>query len=724
MNKKDIRRRLEGFDAPEPSPELLDRIKDEIPEELPISEEPPARFQRRREGAHWWQIAAALMLLVGGGWLGWTWMVDPTGPRLSDLASERSTGEPPASARSRQNHAPAAEDLDLAEPLAPPDAAADAPKRAAKAAPSAVSTPARGAESEKAAAGALEESLPVERSASSARADESLQRQIAGAAGRHSKDEVQQRGRNARETISAPAEADRRVREERPAASPPPPALSSPAAMRIASQSEARESKVSAPSTGGTAEPNDQPYGDVFFRSSGVNPFVDTEDDALSTFGLDVDSGAYTLARRYLSDGHLPPPEAIRPEEFINYFGYGDRASAREDFALHAEGAPWPFPRGDRYYAVRFGIRAREVSLAERKPATLIFTVDVSGSMNRENRLELVKGTLLMLLDQLGRDDRIALVTYGTRGEILLQPTSDHEAIRQAIARLQPDGSTNAEEGLMLAYDLANRHYRRGAINRVILCSDGVANVGRTGPDSILERIGASARRGIELTTVGFGMGNYNDVLMEQLADRGNGQYAYVDRPAEAHRVFVENLTGTLQTIARDAKVQVEFNPEAVSRYRLIGYENRDIRDERFRDDTVDAGEIGAGHAVTALYEIKLQPGISREARVATLNLRYKDVDGGDRVVEIDRSIEVRDLHSSWDRAPESLRLATLVATFAEVLKDSFWAKNVSPTDLAGRVRALAEDRADARLDELSALVRAAAPLVEKQRRARNGPDE
>jgi Ca-activated chloride channel family protein len=211
---------------------------------------------------------------------------------------------------------------------------------------------------------------------------------------------------------------------------------------------------------------------------------------------------------------------------------------------------------------------------------------------------------------------------------------------------------------------------------------------------------------------------------MEQLANRGNGQYAYVDSPAEARRVFVENLTGTLQTIARDAKVQVEFDPKTVASYRLIGYENRDIADDRFRDDAVDAGEIGAGHSVTALYEIKLNPGVPRGARVATLNLRYKDVDGGDRVVEIDRSIEVRDLHSSWDRAPESLRLATLVATFAELLKESYWAKEVSPKDLERRIAALADDRDDVRTRELSAFVRAAAPLIDRQRRGRTDPEE
>jgi Ca-activated chloride channel family protein len=470
------------------------------------------------------------------------------------------------------------------------------------------------------------------------------------------------------------------------------------------------------PSTGGTAEPNDQPYGDVFFKTYGTNPFIDTEDDALSTFGLDVDTGSWGVARRYLSDGHLPPAEAIRVEEILNSFRYGDRAPLRDDFAVYSDAAPWPFARGERYHALRFGIRSREVSAANRKAATLIFTVDVSGSMAREDRLELVKRALYLLIDQLDERDRIGLVVYGTNGEVLLEPTSDHGAIRRAIDRLTPEGSTNAEEGLILAYKLAGAHFRRGEINRVILCSDGVANVGRTGPESILESIGEWARRGIELTTVGFGMGNYNDVLMEQLADRGNGQYAYVDSLAEARKVFVENLTATLQTIARDTKVQVEFEPSAVARYRLLGYENRDIADDRFRDDSVDAGEIGAGHAVTALYEIKLQPHVGRNERIATLRLRYKDVDNGDRVREIEHPVYARDIVPEWREAPRALRLATLVATFGEMLKQSYWTKDVDPALLARRIDALAAEMRSPGVDELAALAGRAVRLMERRR--------
>ncbi len=468
------------------------------------------------------------------------------------------------------------------------------------------------------------------------------------------------------------------------------------------------------PSTGGTAEPNDQPYGDVFFRAYGVNPFIDTEDDRLSTFGLDVDTGSYTVARGYLEDGHLPPPEAVRVEEFLNFFSpsYGDPPPQDgEDFALYAEGAATPFGESERYRVLRFGIRGREVAAAERKPAVLTFVVDVSGSMEEGNRLGLVKHALRLLLEQLTPEDRVALVVYADEARVVLEPTADRQAALDAIERLVPDGSTNAEAGLALGYRLAERAFRPDAINRLILCSDGVANVGLTGPASILGRIGDAARRGIELTAVGVGMGNYNDVLLEQLADRGNGRYAYVDSLDEARRIFVEELTGTLQTIAADAKVQVEFDPAVVARYRLLGYENRDIADERFRDDKVDAGEIGAGHAVTALYEVKLADGAPAAANAATLRLRYGSLARGE-VVEQSRAVRVADLERRWEEASPALRLASLVAEFAEVLKASYWAREADLGDLLRRAQAVsAEFPGDARVAELAGLVGKAASL-------------
>jgi len=466
------------------------------------------------------------------------------------------------------------------------------------------------------------------------------------------------------------------------------------------------------PSTGGITEPNDQPYGDVFFADHGVNPFVDTDDDHLSTFGMEVDTGSYTVLRRYLEDGHLPPREAVRSEELLNFFDYNDPPPAEGDFALNAEGAPSPFTTNDRYRVLRFAVKGRVIDPDDRKPATLIFVVDVSGSMATGNRLDLVKQALGELLNELREDDRVGLVIYGSQGEVLLDPTDNLGAIRRAIGGLASGGSTNAEEGLVLAYRLAARHQEHGRINRVILCSDGVANVGRTGPDSLLERIDKWASDGIELTTVGFGMGNYNDVVMEQLADAGDGRYAYVDTLDEARRLFVDELTGTLQTIAYDAKAQVEFNPEVVARYRLIGYENRDIADERFRDPTVDAGEIGAGHAVTALYEIKLQRWAGRRETLATLRVRYRPADGGGREVELERTICRKDLSRRWEQASTALRLATLVAEYGELLKGSYWASGGSMELVLELAEGLERElRGDARVEGFVDLVDRAAEL-------------
>jgi len=467
------------------------------------------------------------------------------------------------------------------------------------------------------------------------------------------------------------------------------------------------------PSTGGTAEPNDQLYGDVFFEHTGVNPFVDTEDDHLSTFGLDVDTGSFTIARRYLNDGHIPPREAIRVEEFVNSFDYGDEPPRKADFRLVAEGAPSAFAAGDRTYTLRLAVKAREVDAADRPPAVLVFCIDVSGSMNRENRLDLVKKALYELLENLRRDDHVGLVVYGSSGRVLLKPTTDHDAIRRAVENLAPGGATNAEEGLVLAYDLLSDGDNDGRLRRVILCSDGVANVGRTGPDSILERIRREAGEGIELTTVGFGMGNYNDTLMEQLADSGNGRYAYVDHLGEAQRIFVEELTGTLMTLGHDAKAQVEFDPNVVSRWRLLGYENRDIADHLFRDPTVDAGEIGAGHTVTAVYEVKIRPEAARRGRVATLRLRYRPM-GGDREVELDETLRVSHLAKSWEDASPALKLASTVAEFAEILKGAYWAKDGDLGDLFRRVQRLQARtfEGDGRVVELGAMVSEARRLT------------
>jgi Ca-activated chloride channel family protein len=338
------------------------------------------------------------------------------------------------------------------------------------------------------------------------------------------------------------------------------------------------------------------------------------------------------------------------------------------------------------------GLQGYAVPPEERADVVLTFVIDVSGSMDMENRLELVKDALWLLVQELRPTDRVGIVVYGSRAYTVLEhtPVEKGRRITRAIDRLRPEGSTNAEGGLTLAYELAREAFDPEAVNRVILCSDGVANVGSTGPDAILERIRAYAEQEIYLTTVGFGMGNYNDVLMEQLADNGDGFYAYVDTLKEAERVFVHDLTSTLQVIARDAKVQVDFNPAVVSRYRLLGYENRDVADEDFRNDAVDAGEIGPGHSVTALYEVKFHPEAPAHEAALTVHMRYEAPDTGE-VRELSRALAQADFALAFEDAPIRFQLDAVVAEYAEILRHSYWAQDSSLEDVALEAARLAE---------------------------------
>ena len=460
----------------------------------------------------------------------------------------------------------------------------------------------------------------------------------------------------------------------------------------------------------GLNPPNGAVFDDVFFKDHGTHPFIDTEDDHFSTFGMDVDTASYSVMRRYIHEGSLPPPEAVRVEEFINAFDYNYEPPFVDAFAIHIEGAPSRFGEGNRLKLLRIGIQGRVVENENRKDAILTFVIDVSGSMAMENRLELVKRSLRLLVDQLGPGDEIGIVIYGTRAQVLLPHTGVEERRRilRAIDSLVPEGATNAEDGLRMGYDLALQNVRFGSINRVILCSDGVANVGLTGPDAILRKVRGHVNEGITLTTVGFGMGNFNDILMEQLANKGNGSYAYVDTLSEAKRIFVENLTGTLQIIAKDAKVRVDFNPRVVSRFRLLGYENRRLDHEDFRDDTADAGEIGSGHSVTALYEIKLHP--EAFGQLATVFVRHEDPDSR-QVTEVSRDIFAAELSAAFEEASPEFQLAAGIAEFAEILGDSFWAQGGSleaAHQVIGRVLPQVRNK---HTEELVALVHQAARL-------------
>ncbi len=458
----------------------------------------------------------------------------------------------------------------------------------------------------------------------------------------------------------------------------------------------------------GLNPPNGAAFDDVFFKDHGTNPFIDTEDDHFSTFGMDVDTASYSVMRRYLRDGFLPPPEAVRVEEFVNAFDYNYEPPSDGAFAVHIEGAPSKFGEGKRLQLLRIGIQGRVIPTENRKDATLTFVIDVSGSMSMENRLELVKQALTLLVEELRPGDEVGIVIYGSRAKVLLSHTGieERKEIIAAINSLAPEGATNAAEGLRIGYDLALKNARFGNINRVILCSDGVANVGETGPDAILREVRAYVEEGITLTTVGFGMGNFNDILMEQLANRGNGSYAYVDSLNEARRIFVENLTGTLQVIAKDAKVQVNFNPRVVSRFRLLGYENRRLDHEDFRDDDADGGEIGSGHSVTALYEIKLHE--SALGQLATVSIRHEDPDTR-HVVEISEDIFAAELADVFEDASLKFQLAAAIAEFAEILRDSFWAQEGSLEVVHQVLEGILPQIDDERGDELVRLVNQAA---------------
>lgn len=748
MNAKkneELGKRLSAIQSPQPPEGLLETIKAEIPERLEVQNEPA-----RRSWIHSWplRVAATVVVVLGAGILG---------REAMKQESLRRTDAPASVTRPVEVQAPAVGHVEATMPQVAFGEPAE--ERAADSATVPSSTPVDVPQPEASQAAVkpqgMDDAVPAV--AFPQRANESAESKLAVAPPANatvkgaSKDE-------ATILITAPAspiyEALQVPKKESrtPSAAPSQPLGGvvggtiggsvthgeAPARSRMAGRDEVDTSLTverqqsnrrlmpppsPPPSTGGTAEPNAQAYGDVFHKDYGVNPFIDTDDDRFSTFAMDVDTASYTIVRRYLMDGNLPPSEAVRTEELLNYFDYQDPAPRRGDFALYAEGAPAPSKRGERYGVVRFGIRAREIARTDRQPVVLTFVIDISGSMRRESRLELVKRALDLFIGELDRHDRLGLVVFGTEARVLLEPTTDHGAIRDAIQRLHPEGSTNAEEGLRLGYELAARYARRDTVNRVILCSDGVANVGHTSAESILAQIGWKTDE-VELTTVGFGMGNYNDVLMEQLANRGNGRYAYVDDLDEARRIFVETLTGTLETVARDAKVQVEFNPKAVARYRLIGYENRDVADHRFRDDTVDAGEIGAGHHVTAVYEVKFQPGYQRNDHVAALRIRYKSVSDGGRAVEIGRWLKANDFAASWEGASRDLRLASIVASFGDVLKRSPWSREIEMRELARHAAQLANRSSDPKLRDFADLTTRAARLMEHVRPQPPDPDE
>lgn len=420
------------------------------------------------------------------------------------------------------------------------------------------------------------------------------------------------------------------------------------------------------------------------YKNYGVNPWTNTKKDQLSTFAVDVDTGSYTIARRKLNEGVLPPIDSVRVEEFVNYFKYSyPNPITKHSFSLTMEASNSPF--NQNRYLLRIGLKGREVEAQKRPTAHLTFLVDTSGSMQSEDKIELVRKSLKMLVNHLQPQDTVAITTYAGGVSLVLPPTqiSDKSVILSAIEGLGASGSTAMEAGIDLAYKQALNSLEPKSINRVIICSDGDANVGRTSPTEILKQIEGYVEQGITVSTIGFGMGNYKDTMMEQFANKGNGNYYYVDGISHAKRIFVEQLTGTLQVIAKDVKVQVEFNPASVLEYRLVGYENRDIADEDFRNDEVDAGEIGAGHMVTAIYEVKLQKQPTKE--LATVRLRYKTPDANKQTPaeEVVASLDLTRIEQNFNSTSEDFRFSIAVAAFAEILRNSQAAKDWSLDKIA-----------------------------------------
>ncbi|WP_309141131.1 VWA domain-containing protein [Novosphingobium sp. G106] len=415
-----------------------------------------------------------------------------------------------------------------------------------------------------------------------------------------------------------------------------------------------------------------------------VSPVHIARNEPVSTFSVDVDTGAYANARRFLGLGQLPPRDAVRSEELINYFRYDYAAPATRDvpFTVTTDVAVTPWNPATRL--MRIGLRGYDLPTAgSRPPANLVFLVDVSGSMSDEDKLPLVKSALAGLASELSPKDKVSIVVYAGAAGLVLEPTSDPAKIRAALDRLSAGGSTAGGAGLQLAYNIARDNFIQGGVNRILLATDGDFNVGVSDNKALIEMVEKQRDSGITLTTLGFGQGNYNEAMMEQIADHGNGNYAYIDSALEARKVLGDQMSATLFTIAKDVKIQVEFNPAQVSQYRLIGYENRALREEDFDNDKVDAGDIGAGHQVTAIYEIvpagaqgwigprryeDAAPSTAGKAgELAFVKLRYKMPDGKtSRLIE--RPVSARLMQTSA-RPTGDFAFATAVAAFGQSLR-------------------------------------------------------
>ncbi len=481
------------------------------------------------------------------------------------------------------------------------------------------------------------------------------------------------------------------------------------------------------PTAGGWRAPS-APWNRDRFDHASENPFVRVKEDARSTFSIDVDTASYSWVRSQLARGYKPPQGAVRIEELVNYFDYHypqPTGGAAFSVAAHVTEAPW----APRHRLLRIGIQGKDLDLSHRPAANLVFLLDVSGSMQPENKLPLLKRGLRLLVDQLEARDRVSIAVYAGASGLVLPPTPGDQKTRilHAIERLDAGGSTNGGEGIRLAYAQAKQSFMTGGINRVLLATDGDFNVGVTSQSELVDLIQKKAKQGVFLSVLGFGHGNYNDATLEKLADKGNGNYAYIDKLSEARKVLVQQASGTLVTIAKDVKLQLEFNPRQVEAYRLIGYENRVLEHRDFNDDRKDAGELGAGHTVTALYEVipagMRVPEVSADglkyqapagltaaadtAEIVTVKLRYKAPDGDrSRLLEV----PVQDGGSDFAGASGDFRFAACVAAFGMLLRDSSYRGSWKLDDI--RRVALAHAAGDEHRSEFVSLLDQARSVV------------
>lgn len=471
-----------------------------------------------------------------------------------------------------------------------------------------------------------------------------------------------------------------------------------------------------------------------------TNPLRLVSESPVSTFSIDVDTGSYANVRRMLREGRLPPSDAVRVEELINYFSYDYPAARRTDAPFNVVRELAPAPWDADKLLLHIGIKGYLPERGERPPANLVFLVDVSGSMNTPDKIGLLKNSLKLLSSQLSDSDRVSLVVYAGASGVVLEPTPGNRqaVIAAALDRLQAGGSTNGAAGIQLAYAMAEQAFDVNGINRVILATDGDFNVGTTNLEALKDLVAEKRRSGIALTTLGFGRGNYNDALMEQIADIGNGNYAYIDTLNEAQKVLVDELESTMMTIAKDVKIQIEFNPALIAEYRLIGYENRMLRREDFNNDQVDAGEIGAGHSVTAVYELtpsdsgarlidplryqREQTAAPASAELAFLRLRYKQPNSESSNL-LEWPIKRAEQLADWRRASDNFRFSAAVAAFGQQLRGATYLGQFSYTDtlrLANGARG--DDRFGYR-GEFASLVNLASSLSQSRPEAGQGDD-